>query len=64
MSKKSIEQTYQKLSDVEHILHRPTMYIGTIEKCVSDRWIFSEDKMVKKTLNYSPGFYKIFVQRN
>lgn len=29
---KSIEETYQKKSQLEHVLHRPGMYIGDIDK--------------------------------
>ena len=38
------------------------MYIGSIEKDKYLTWIFDEDnnKMVKKELEYVPGFYKIY----
>jgi len=30
--KRTIEETYKKLSQREHILHRPNMYIGDTKK--------------------------------
>ena len=60
MSKKTIEETYKKLSQREHVLHRPNMYIGEIKKSLEDMWIFENDKMNKKMIEYSPGFLKIF----
>jgi DNA topoisomerase II len=57
MSKK-----YQKLDHREHILKRPNMYIGSVEKDNYKTWVFSSDeqKMVKKEITYVPGLYKIF----
>lgn len=57
---KTIEQTYQKKSQLEHVLHRPGMYIGDIDKISSERWVIINDKMVRKVLQYNPGLYKIF----
>lgn len=57
---KTIEETYQKKSQLEHVLHRPSMYIGDTEIISADRWIFDENKMIKKTISFSPGLYKIF----
>ena len=58
--KKTIEETYQKKSQLEHVLHRPGMYIGDIDKTTSERWVFDNTKIVKQTLTTSPGLYKIF----
>jgi DNA topoisomerase-2 len=57
---KSIEETYQKKSQLEHVLHRPGMYIGDIDPITAERWILTESKMSKKLITYSPGLYKIF----
>jgi len=59
-SKKTIEETYQKKSQLEHVLHRPGMYIGDIEPITADRWIFQDSKFTKKAVTFSPGLYKIF----
>jgi hypothetical protein len=37
--KKTIEDTYQKKSQLEHVLHRPGMYIGDIETVSTERWV-------------------------
>ena len=60
--KKTIEETYKKLSQREHILHRPNMYIGEIKKTLEEMWVFDKEtnKMIKKMVEYSPGFLKIF----
>ena len=62
MSKKTIEETYKKLTQREHILLRSDTYIGDIKKHLEEHWIFNpeEQKIVKKPVEYSPGFIKIF----
>uniref|UniRef100_A0A6C0I804 DNA topoisomerase (ATP-hydrolyzing) n=1 Tax=viral metagenome TaxID=1070528 RepID=A0A6C0I804_9ZZZZ len=59
MKSKTIEETYQKKSQLEHVLHRPGMYIGDIDPVSIERWVL-DSVMVKKVLTYSPGLYKIF----
>ena len=56
---KSIEETYQKKSQLEHVLLRPGMYIGDIERITTERWVLDE-RMTRKSLTFSPGLYKIF----
>jgi len=61
MPPKTIEETYKKLSQREHVLHRPGMYIGSIKKQMEELWVpNNEFKMEKKMVEYSPGFMKIF----
>jgi DNA topoisomerase-2 len=57
-----ISKKYQKLDHREHVLHRPNMYIGNIDQDTCSSWVFDDasNKMVKKTLTYIPGLYKIF----
>ena len=57
---KTIEETFQKKSQLEHVLHRPGMYIGDIDHITAERWIISENTFVRKSVSYSPGLYKIF----
>ena len=58
----SIEQTYQKLTQHEHILQRPDTYVGSIEAVTSDMWIMDVDsgRMIHRPVTYVPGLYKIF----
>ena len=65
MSKsKKIEDTYKKLTQREHVLERPGMYIGSIKKQMEELWVAKETedgpKMEKVMVEYSPGFIKIF----
>ena len=57
---KSIEETYQKLSQLEHILLRPDTYIGSCEKQAQQLWVHDGERMVQRNINYPPGLYKIF----
>ena len=58
--KKTIEETYQKLSQREHVLKRSGMYIGDVKKHMEELWVIDEKKMKKTIVEYSPGFMKIF----
>ena len=59
-SKKSVEEKYQKLTQREHVLLRPGMYIGSIKKQTEELWCMKNGKMEKRMIEYSPGFIKIF----
>nr|XP_022901455.1 DNA topoisomerase 2 [Onthophagus taurus] len=58
----SIEQTYQKKSQLEHILLRPDTYIGSVEKAHETMYIYDgeKDRIIQKQIEYVPGLYKIF----
>jgi len=60
--KKSIEDTYQKMSPIEHVLKRPDMYIGEIKSAKYNCWVFNdkEQKMEFREMKMVPGLYKIF----
>ncbi|XP_038905935.1 DNA topoisomerase 2 [Benincasa hispida] len=58
--KKTIEEMYQKKSQLEHILLRPDTYVGSIEKHTQNLWVYENDKMVHRSVSYVPGLYKIF----
>lgn len=55
-----IEQKYQKLTDIEHCLLRPGMWIGTTAQQVENFTILSEGKFQHEELCVSPAFIKIF----
>lgn len=58
---KSIEQTYKKLNEVEHVLLRPGRYIGSIKPHTANEWVPNESmKMELRELTYNPGFIKLF----
>ena len=57
----SIEQKYQKKTQLEHILLRPDTYIGSTENNKEKLWINENDNKIDfKEINYIPGLYKIF----
>lgn len=58
--KKTIEEKYQKLTQREHVLQRPGMYIGSVKKQLEELWCFKDGKMQKTMVEFSPGFMKIF----
>lgn len=51
---------YQKLTDIEHILKVPGMYIGGIEEIENNVWVLDNNNIIYKTITYSPGLYKLF----
>ena len=62
MVKKSVEQTYKKMSQIQHIKELPDSYIGSIEKASFNMWVY-DDKLksfIRKDINIVPGLYKIF----
>ncbi|XRA97533.1 DNA topoisomerase II [Pycnococcus provasolii] len=56
----SIEERYQKKTQLEHILLRPDTYVGFIEKSTATMWVHDSERMVLKNVTYVPGLYKIF----
>jgi hypothetical protein len=62
VAKGSVEQTYQKLTQHQHILQRPDTYVGSIEAVTADAWVFDAEagRMRQRKVSYVPGLYKIF----
>ncbi|KAH0448872.1 hypothetical protein IEQ34_022672 [Dendrobium chrysotoxum] len=58
--KKTIEEMYQKKTQLEHILLRPDTYIGSVEKHTQTLWVYENEEMVHRPVTYVPGLYKIF----
>lgn len=57
---KTIEEMYQKKTQLEHILLRPDTYVGSIEKHTQTLWVYENDEIVHRSVTYVPGLYKIF----
>lgn len=53
---------YKKMDQREHVLLRSNMYIGEVSADNCDTWVFDDESksMIKKTVKYIPGLYKIF----
>ena len=61
MSKqKAIEEKYQKLTDIEHVLLRPFMYIGSTSAHTGEQYLFDGEKVWTEEVTYNPGFIKLF----
>jgi DNA topoisomerase-2 len=56
----SVDKKFQKLDDIEHVLKRPGMYIGSIKPHTANKWLISENSVQIKEVTYNPGFLKIF----
>lgn len=58
---KSIEEKYRKLSDIEHVLLRPGMYVGSTKSREEDIWLLGQEgKFERRKVNYNPAFLKLF----
>jgi len=62
---KSIEEKYRKLDDIEHVLLRPGMYVGSTKPREDDVFFLTSDeeggkKMSSRKVTYNPAFLKIF----
>ncbi len=66
MAKKTIEQTYQKLSQRDHVLKRSDTYVGSKDLVTQEMWVLEDPneienfKIIKKEITYSPAFIKCF----
>lgn len=55
-----ITQKYQRLSEREHVLKVPGMYIGGTKQIEADLWVLDKNKIIYKNVSYIPGLYKLF----
>ena len=54
---------YKVLSDEEHVLQRPNMYLGDItNRLYSDIWALENNKIVMKNIEYSEGPIRLFIE--
>lgn len=55
-----VESKFKKLSEIDHVLHRPGRYIGSISPHTATENIPVDGKMLQRELTYNPGFLKLF----
>lgn len=55
-----VEDIYQNPEEIEHIIKRPDMFVGSTEIDTNVVPIFVNDKIKFKEVEYSEAFYKIF----
>ena len=62
MAKKKIEEKYKELSERDHVLLRPGMWIGSIKEQEYSQFVFDSDenKMTMRDIYYAPGMLKLF----
>jgi DNA topoisomerase-2 len=48
------------LSEIDHVIFRPNIYVGSISIEKQLFWLPSDTKMVQKELDFIPGLFKIF----
>ena len=53
-------QKYDKVTQREHILLRPGMYIGHVKKTNEPMWLYEKNMIAKRDISFIPGLYKIF----
>lgn len=61
--KKTATETYQKLTQLEHIIKRPDTYIGSVERTEQQMWVFNKETTqmeLRSKVGFVPGLYKIF----
>lgn len=60
---KTVEETYKKVSQREHVLLRPDAYIGSAVRTQQPPvycWDAASERMVQRDLTFAPGIFKIF----
>lgn len=62
MTQKKVEEKYKELSEREHVLLRPGMWVGSIKEEEKQCFIYDivDEKMTMKDLVYSPAMLKLF----
>lgn len=58
---KSIEEKYQQISELQHVILRAGMYIGSVREELKNMFIYDVDdvKMVMSEISYTPGLLKL-----
>ena len=59
MIEKTIEEKYKKLNQIEHILKKSSMYLGSLDFLKEKQFIFNNNLIEQKEISYSPALYKI-----
>ena len=58
----SVDLKYKKFTQIEHVLKKPGMYVGSVEAEQSNQWLYNNEKsiMENREITYVPALYKIF----
>jgi DNA topoisomerase-2 len=60
MKTSEISKKYELLDEIQHVLKRPGMYIGSTKPHDSEEYLFNGQKFEKQKIQYNPGFLKLF----
>ena len=62
MATKKVEEKYKELSEREHVLLRPGMWVGSIKEEERQSFVYEDatGKMTIEDITYSPGMLKLF----
>ena len=53
-------EKYKRLTDVDHVLQRSGVYLGSIVNTEREAFVVENDKIVLKTVGYNPAIVKMF----
>ena len=56
---KTIEEKYKKMTPIQHILNKTSMYLGSLDFLNEKQFIYSNNQIIHKPILYSPALYKI-----
>jgi len=59
---KKINLRYEKKDELDHILHRPEMYIGSMVVENVENFVFEDGKIIRKKIQISDAFLRIFIE--
>lgn len=57
---KEISKKYELLDEIQHVLKRPGMYVGSTKPHSSKEFLFDGEKFLQGEVTYNPGFLKLF----
>ena len=50
---------FEVLNDIEHVLRRPGMYVGNTTATKSKEFVYEDNKIFEKEIEYVPAIIKI-----
>lgn len=59
MENKKLAQRYKNISQRDHVLLRPGMYLGSVNTVEKQSFVYEDGKMIEKKLLYNEGLLKI-----
>ena len=56
----TVQEMWRKMTQREHILHRPDTYLDSMYTQTNKLWVYEDGGMVQRDVTYVPSLYKIF----